>query len=380
MAAAPAAAPAAARATRLTFLVLGIVAAGWAPLVPEFKLRLGLDDAWLGLMLLGVGAGAFAVSPFVGFGVARLGVRALVLGGGLGFCALLPLLTVLPGAALSLAALLAFGACAALMDVGINAQAAAVEQARDRKLMSGFHGLFSLGSLIGAALMSFALHLGAHPPAAAAGLGACGAAVLLSQVPGLLPRLDAKPARLALPHGRLALIGALCFIGFMAEGVVYDWSAVLLRFSRGQDAGAAGLGYAAFSVAMTFARLTGDAVLRALPPVLVLRAGALVSLAGFLLMCAVPALWSALAGCALIGLGLGNVVPVLFSAAARTPGIEPGVAISAAAAPGYVGLLAGPAIIGLFANLAGLPMALAGAGLLLLAVAAAARVAEDRHA
>ena len=354
--------------------------ATWAPLVPELKLRLALDDAQLGLMLLGVGGGAFAISPFVGLGVARFGCRALVLGGGMVFCALLPLLTVLPGVAACAVALVAFGASVAVMDVAINAQAAAVEQAAGRKLMSGFHGLFSLGALFGATLISFALRFGASPFAGALCIALIGAAVLLSQAPGLLPRAEVTPARLLLPRGRLALIGALCFIGFMAEGAVHDWSAVLLRFSRGQDAGTAGLGYAAFSVAMTIGRLTGDAVLRRLRPPTVLRWGALLSLAGFLLMAAVPTLAAGLAGCVLVGLGLANVVPVLFSVAARTPGIDPGVAISAVAAPGYIGLLAGPALIGLAANLAGLPMALAGAGLLLLAVSAAARIAEDRNA
>ncbi len=175
------------------------------------------------------------------------------------------------------------------------------------------------------------------------------------------------------PPSRLVLIGALCFVSFLAEGVVLDWSAVFLRFSRDADGAAAGLGYAAFSLTMTFGRLTGDAVVQRFRPVPVLLAGSALAAAGFLLAACVLPVPLVLLGFALVGLGAANIVPLLFAAAGRIPGMSPGPAMSAAATPGYAGLLAGPALVGLLAGAAGLPIAMAGIGMLCLVIAGSAR-------
>lgn len=363
------------RATRAVFLVLGIVTAAWAPLVPDLKLRLALDDAELGLMLLCIGGGSLLAAPVTGLVVARVGCRAVMLGLGVVFCATLPAMTVLPGVGLTAVALVVFGATIAGIDVAMNIQAVAVERAAGRPMMSGFHGLFSLGGLFGASVVSVFLAAGVGSLGAALAMAGAGLVVLLSQAGGMLARAEGPGPVMALPHGRLVLIGGLCFIGFMAEGAVHDWTAVLLRFHRDAGPGTAGLAYAAFASAMTVGRLTGDAVLKRVAPVHVLAWGGALAAAGFLAMTALPSVAAALVGCALIGLGEANVVPALFSAAARSRRVDPSVAIAAVASPGYVGLLAGPALIGLAAQATTLPIALGGAGLLLLLITATARIA-----
>ena len=143
------------------FLVLGIVTAAWAPLVPDLKLRLSLDDAQLGLMLLCIGGGSLLAAPVTGLVVARVGCRAVMLGLGVLFCAALPALTVMQGVPMTALTLAVFGATIAGIDVAMNIQAVAVERAAERPMMSGFHGLFSLGGLFGASLVSVMLALGA---------------------------------------------------------------------------------------------------------------------------------------------------------------------------------------------------------------------------
>jgi predicted MFS family arabinose efflux permease len=370
-----AASPETVRSTRIIFLILGLVAAAWAPLVPDLKLRLALDDAELGLMLLAIGAGSLLAAPLTGLLVARHGGRRVMLVLGTIFCATLPALTILPGIPLTATALFLFGATLAGIDVAMNIQAVAVERACARPMMSGFHGLFSVGGLLGASLVSALLYFNATPLAATLIIAAAALALLLSQSQALLPRADSPATGLSLPRGRLALIGALCFIAFMAEGAVHDWTAVLLRFHRDAGPATAGLAYAAFATAMTIGRLTGDAVLNRLPHVHVLAWGAALAAAGFLTMTAIPTIPAALIGCALIGIGEANIVPALFSAAARTKGTDPSLAIAAVASPGYIGLLAGPPLIGLAAQATTLPIALGTAGLLLLLITATARTA-----
>ena len=208
------------------------------------------------------------------------------------------------------------------------------------------------------------------------------ALVVVAQLPALLPHdRDATPqaSGFVLAHGRVLVIGLLCALSFLGEGAVLDWSAVFLRFSRGFSEAAGGLAYAAFSVTMGIGRLSGDAWVARLGPARVLRMGGLAAAAGFALATATPWPATAIAGFALVGLGASNIVPVLFSAAGRLHerarerrprGRVPTI--------GYIGLLAGPALIGLVAQVTSLPVALACTGaLFILVVIASGKGARD---
>ncbi len=368
---------AATRSTRLIFLVSGIGMAAWAPMVPYAKARLGLDDAQLGLMLLAFGGGSMASMPFVGWLSHRFGNRRVIVASGWLLCLALPVLALAPNVAVLTAALLYFGVMLGAVDVAMNAHAVEVERRDGRVLMSGFHGLFSLGGLAGAAGMSVLLALGLPLPLAALAVSALLAALVLYLRDGLLPNVDGAAAGHApfrMPHGVVLLLGLLCFVSFMAEGSMLDWSAVFLRDFRGFAPSAAGIGYACFSVAMALGRLTGDRLIQRIGPVWAVRVGAGLAATGFALAASVPWPGASLAGFVLVGLGASNIVPVMFSAAGRLPGSSPAIAIAAVTMLGYAGLLSGPALIGFISRLAGLPLALAVVAGLLLLVAASARI------
>jgi len=365
------------RSTRLIFLVSGIGMAAWAPMVPYAKARLGLDDAQLGLMLLAFGGGSMASMPFVGWLSHRFGNRRVIVASGWLLCLALPVLALAPNVAVLTAALLYFGVMLGAVDVAMNAHAVEVERRDGRVLMSGFHGLFSLGGLAGAAGMSALLALGLPLPLAALAVSALLAALVLYLRGGLLPNVDGAAAGHApfrMPHGAVLLLGLLCFVSFMAEGSMLDWSAVFLRDFRGFAPSTAGIGYACFSVAMALGRLTGDRLIQRIGPVWAVRVGAGLAATGFALAASVPWPGAALAGFVLVGLGASNIVPVMFSAAGRLPGSSPAIAIAAVTMLGYAGLLSGPALIGFISRLASLPLALAVVAGLLLLVAASARI------
>jgi predicted MFS family arabinose efflux permease len=180
----------------------------------------------------------------------------------------------------------------------------------------------------------------------------------------------------ARPPAAALLLGFLCLIVFLTEGAMLDWSAVFLRSARHFDLADAGLGYAAFSVAMATGRLLGDRITAALGPGRVVRVGSLAAAAGLALATALPWPATALAGFVLVGLGAANIVPVLFSAAGRIAGASPGVSIATVTTFGYAGMLAGPAAIGFAARATSLSLALGGIAGLLLLVAAAAPVVQ----
>ncbi|WP_072761625.1 MFS transporter [Rhodanobacter sp. OK091] len=368
---------AATRATRLIFLTSGIGMASWAPMVPYAKARLGLDDADLGLVLLAFGGGSMVSMPLVGWLTHRYGNRKVISVAGLMLCVAIPLLAIVPNAPALAAVLLYFGAMLGAVDVAMNAHAVEVERRDGRALMSGFHGLFSIGGLAGAAIMSTLLALGLTLWASALAIALLLALIVLSQRSSLLPGVDDAAewsTVFRLPRGLVLLLGVLCFVSFLAEGSMLDWSAVLLRDFRGFSAASAGIGYACFSVAMAAGRLAGDRVVERLGPVSAVRIGASTAAIGFLLAAMAPWPAASLSGFVLIGLGASNIVPVMFSAAGRLPGNPPAISIAAVTMLGYAGLLSGPALIGFMAHASNLPVALAVVAGLLLLVAGSARI------
>ncbi|MGF6226153.1 putative MFS family arabinose efflux permease [Inquilinus ginsengisoli] len=363
-------------ATRAMFLICGTVTASWAPQVPLAKARLGIDDGVLGLALLGMGAGAMVAMPLAGFLAARFSSRLITALGGLVICLSLPLIILAPDALALGLALFLFGAATGSMDVAMNVQAAAVEARGGRPLMSSFHGMFSVGGLIGAGGASLMLGLGLSPLAVALAVSGLMLALLAAQAGSMLPpeRGAAQAGmRFTLPRGIVLVLGLLTFVLFQAEGAILDWSAVFLHEARGQDPAVAGLGYAMFAVAMAVMRLAGDGITSRFGGEAVVRLGSALAAAGFLLAILTPWPVAGLIGFALVGVGAANVVPVLFSAAGRVPGMAPGMAISTIATLGYCGILVGPAAIGFIADHIGLPAALGIVAALLVATAASAR-------
>ena len=363
--------------TRLAFLVAGLAMSAWAPLVPYAKARIGLDEGGLGLLLLCLGGGSLLAMPLTGVLSLRFGCRAVILWAGALTCLLLPGLACAPSAPLLALNLFVFGAAIGTLDVAMNVQAVIVERDSGGALMSGFHGLFSVGGFVGAGSMALMLWGGLAPLAAAAVLAFVSALLLAGAAPYLLREPDHAGAGgplFVMPHGAVIFIGVLCFIVFLAEGAMLDWSALFLTGARGLDAGRGGLGYAAFASAMTLGRLTGDRVVGRLGGKRVLLLGGACAAAGFLFAVLAPSAGAALLGFVLIGLGASNIVPILFSAAGRQKAMPAGLAISAITTIGYAGILAGPAIIGFVARAASLNVAFAGLGCAMLLVAASARL------
>jgi predicted MFS family arabinose efflux permease len=362
-------------ATRIVFFIAGFGMASWAPLVPFAKIRANIDDGLLGLLLLCLGAGSIVAMPLAGALAARLGCRLVIAVSTALMCLSLPFLATVSTIPQLVTALLLFGAGVGSLDVSMNIQAVIVEKASGQTMMSGFHGLFSLGGIAGAAGVTLLLGAGASPLAAVLSIVAGIAVALALFVSRLLPYGSKKegPA-FAIPHGIVLFIGALCFVVFLTEGSLLDWSAVFLTSVRGMDASHAGLGYAAFALTMTIGRLVGDRVVRRVGPIRIIISGGLCAAGGVALATLVPSWQVALVGYALVGAGCSNIVPVLFSSVGRQTIMPENVAIPAITTLGYAGILVGPAAIGFISHNTNLQTAFVVLAILLLGVAASGRL------
>ncbi len=363
------------RSTRIVFFISGFGMAAWAPLVPFAKARIMISDGVLGLLLLCLGIGSIVAMPAAAAFATRVGCRRVIIVSALLMCLTLPLLALVPSRPLLAAALLLFGASLGAIDVAMNIQAIIIERASGRPMMSGFHGLFSLGGIAGAAGVTGLLGAGAWPVAAALVVIVGIAAALVIAAPNLLRYGGRGDGPIfALPHGVVLLIGGLCFVLFLTEGAVLDWSAVFLTTVRGMDASYAGLGYAAFALTMTAGRLSGDRIVQHVGRAEIIVLGGMCAATGFALMTLVSSWPVAVLGYALVGAGCSNVVPILFTSVGRQTAMPENVAVPAVTTFGYAGILLGPAAIGWVAHVASLSAAFLILALGLIGVAASGRL------
>ncbi|CAM2154771.1 Uncharacterized MFS-type transporter YPO1221/y2967/YP_0917 [Pararobbsia alpina] len=348
--------PAARLATRLAFLVAGFGVAGWAPLVPFAKHRLGVDDGVLGMLLLCIGLGSVVAMVITGALSARYGSKPIIVAGGCGLAVILPLLAVVSTPLTLGITLLAFGASLGSLDVAMNIHAVEVERLEAKPLMSGFHALFSVGGFAGSSLMTLllSLHIGTL------------ASTLLCAVLMLIAILSARPRLIetasphdgpffAIPRGIVLLLASLTAITFLVEGALLDWSALLITGKGLVVAAQGGVGYMLFSIAMTCGRLGGDSLSARIGDRAMMFWGGVLAIIGFVVLLTAPVAALAMLGFVLIGLGASNVVPVLFRRAGSQRAMPSALAVAAITTTGYAGNLVGPAGVGFVAKGIGLP-------------------------
>lgn len=367
-------------AVRIAFLVAGFGIACWAPLVPFAQARLAVDAGVLGVLLLCLGVGSVTAMALTGMLCNRYGTPPVVLLSGLGMAFTLPWLAVAPAAWALALILMLFGAFLGTLDVAMNINAIEVEKRGNEPLMSGFHGMFSVGGFAGASWMTVLLSLGATPWwAALAGAALMVLAMVVAKSRFLHTATSADGPLFVMPRGIVLLLAVLAAVLFLVEGAMLDWSALLMTQTQLVAPEQGGMGYMLFAIAMTVGRFTGDAIVARLGDRRTLTMGGAIAVSGLILVLAAQSRVPALTGFVLIGLGASNLVPVLFRRAGQQSAMPTAFAVSAVTTTGYAGILLGPALIGFVAKAASLPAAFGLlAGLTLLVPLSAKHVSSIR--
>ena len=350
------------------FFLNGFGLASWFIHIPSVKEQLGLNEQQLGLALLGTGLGSLLTMWLSGWLMGRFGSRRILILATLCFAFSLVFPVWAPNLVLLTVSLGFLGGCNGLMDVCMNNQAAYFEALAGRPVMSSFHAIWSLGGWCGSLLGSLFLlnqqlstwHL------AFLGLLIVGGVVWLA--PSLLRIASEHGPIFALPTREIAIFALLCLIAMLSEGAVADWAGVHLRDDLGTPYALSGLGFNAFAICMAGGRFVGDRIVQRIGRERTVTAGALVGAIGLFFAALAGSPILSIIGFGLAGLGMSNIVPVLFSLAAlRIPGaIER--ATSSVFATGYLGFLIGPPLVGMFAQLFTLPVALAGTAVLVAGI------------
>jgi hypothetical protein len=262
-----------------------------------------------------------------------------------------------------------------MMDVAINANAVELEQSSGRAILSTTHGFWSVGGFLGGALGGPGIAM----------LGTSGHALMISAISLAVAalcwsRLVGAPVTSSVTKAAngpglwrqgwtIYLVGVMVLLSFVPESAVLDWSALYLSSHHGAGVAVSGLAFALFSACMAAVRFFGDPLRNRIGEMPLLRASGVISAAGMTIAALAPSGTIALGGFALAGIGLANLVPILFSVAGRHGGANPGAAIAAVSFIGYGGMLIAPTVIGVTAEQAGFPAVFLGLAGLLLFVA-----------
>jgi MFS family permease len=351
----------------LLFALFGLVMGSWAGRIPALAAGVHVSHAALSMVLLCGGLGAVVSYPVSAYLMGTYGARKTLLMSGLALLAVLVSIGMAPTVPRLMLSVLMLGITASTFDVAVNSAATRREKETGKSELSKLHGLGCAGGLAGATLGSLMASLHIAPGTQFLML-AGPLALVLCMAYQMLDMDDTteqvEKKKFALPRGPLALLGAIGFLGSMAEGSVADWSGVFLREHFHATDGLAPLALSAFSVMMLGSRLVGDRLKARYGAQSLVSGGSMMAAAGLFFAVLSPNAWFALVGFAVAGLGLSLVFPFVFSAA----GAQGPAALAGVASMAYTGSLMGPPAIGAIAQGVGMQAAITWIGVLALAI------------
>jgi fucose permease len=360
------------------FFIMGVLSMAWVPRIPEIKKSLGINNGQFGLVLLGATLGAVVGTQIVGRLVHHFGshsiLRIVTVTMPVGLILMARSTHNVPAMFASLF-FMAFGYVG--IDVSVNTQAVAIEKHLNKRYMSSFHGLWSLGSFVATLIGGVIAHF-VSPEANLIGLGLAAIAINFVAAQFVLKNSEDGHEGDEDSEGKIPLFGrkyiVLWLIGvaligaLLPEGAVSDWSAILLKENMGIGKGLNATGFGSFALAMIVSRLIGDKVLTALGPVKTVKLGGYFGGIGMGLGIALGVPLShhhKILGLVIInigfiiaGLGIGPMVPAMMLAAAALPGIAPSVAMARIGIIGMGAYFIGPTFTGGLAQWFNLPVAM----------------------
>ncbi len=334
------------------FFMAGLCFASWASRIPDIKLKMHLNDAALGGVLLALPVGSMITLLFSGWVISRYGSKRVV-----SFAAVCyPIILVFMGAAENLyqlvPAVFLFGMIGNLCNISINTQAVGVEKLYNRSIMANFHGIWSLAGFTGAAIGTFLISKELSPFIHFSIIAAISALVILYMQKFAIEKdaVHTGSSFFVKPDKMLIQLGVIAFSCMICEGTMFDWSGVYFQNVVKAPKEYTTLGYAAFMGTMAGGRFIGDRLVNAFGKQRILQFSGLIIASGLLLAVILPGIITATIGFLLVGLGVSSVIPLVYSTAGKSTTLSPGLALTAVSSIGFVGFLLGPPMIGFIAE------------------------------
>jgi MFS family permease len=347
-------------ATSFFYFGMGFCFASWASRIPDIKSFLDLSEGELGTILFALPIGQLTAMPFSGKLVTRLGSRKVLL-----FA--LPLYAFcltnigLAEETWQLAlGLFLFGVCGNFSNISINTQGVYTEQIFRKPIMGSFHGSWSLagfcGALVGLLMLAFKLSPYQHFVIVFAIVGII---IFINyrfliKVKAVKQKIDIPKPQFKMPDKSLIWLGVIGFCCMASEGIMFDWSGVYFKDIVKAPGALVILGYTSFMITMASGRFLSDILVRKYgAKKILLVSGVTISL-GLYTAVAFPFLIPCTIAFMMVGFGVSNVIPIVYSTTGRTSTLPTGEALTIVTGISFLGFLMGPPIIGHIAELTSL--------------------------
>ena len=348
-------------AVTLTFVLNGLAVGSFVARLPDIKAHLEISNATLGTALLSSSIGVFlALGPSGKFcakyGSAPVAFRASIL---------LAVATGLLGLVFNLAwfcfSLFIFGFALAFQDVAMNSHAVALEHKSEKRMMSVFHGMFSLGGFVGGLIGGLFSQAKVTFNIQTLVVGTFVALVALYAQSRWLPADADKHEFIKEERARrrpkvLWVLGFFGFCAALSEGSAGDWGGILTRETFHASHFVSALPYIAFSATMVIGRFSGDRLAHRFGAPKILSAGGALASIGLAIGLLIGSSLGVVLGWLFLGLGLSVVIPLLFSAAGTIAAtqfkgqVAPSQAVAIVSGISYFGFIVGPPTLGFLAD------------------------------
>lgn len=353
------------------YFSMGLSFASWASRIADIKTGLRLTEAELGTVLLALPLGQLVTMPISGRLVTRYGSRTIL--------SIAILLYVFQLTNIGWASsgwqlgimLFLYGVVGNLSNISVNTQGVLAENLYGRSIMTSFHGVWSLAGITGALIGTLMINLALSPRIHFLAVAGLVLIIVFSTRKYLIPGTSASPQKkkfLSRPDPVLVQLGLIAFCSMAAEGAMFDWSGVYFREIVGAPSSLVLLGYISFMTMMAAGRFVGDRVIARIGRQQTIRFGGILITAGLLISVLFPALVTATIGFLIVGIGVSSIVPTVYSTAAKSAKVAPGMALATVSSISFLGFLVGPPVIGYIAHVSNLRFSFAAVALLGIAI------------
>ncbi|RAI99723.1 fucose permease [Chitinophaga skermanii] len=334
------------------FFINGLCFASWASRIPAIQAHLHLSEAGLGSVLLAIPIGSAVSLPLAGWIITKFGSRPVMICAAILYASLLAVIGTTQTVFALVCTLFCFGMMGNLGNISTNTQAVGLEILYGRTIMSSFHAVWSLAGLAGAGIGMLMVNLHWEPMQHFFTVAAFSFLCILLTFKFTLQQSTQQTSKqpiFVMPGKPLITLGIIAFCCMICEGAMYEWSGVYFKKVVDSPPGLVTMGFTAFTFATTSGRITGDAVSLRLGVQKTLICSGLLSTLGLAISVIFPYIGTAMLGFFLVGLGVANIIPIVYSRAGKSTTMQPSMAIAAVTSLGFLGFLTGPPLIGFVA-------------------------------
>ena len=344
-------------ANAIFFFVSGFGYTTWTSRIVYIQQSLHLNEELLGWALLALPAGLMLTMPITGRMLSTFSSSRIMLVGAIAFNLMLGLLGFTTEYWQFIAILFFFGSSRNILNLSINTQSVGVQKLYKKSIITTFHGIWSLAGFSGAVFSLIMVQFKVPPTwhLLIVSIGLCLIAFLAW--PNTLhekPEPQERKPIFSLPDQQLLKFALICFASMACENVMYDWSGVYIHKAVHASKEVATAAFVVFMIAVTTGRFAGDKIVNKRGIKVVLQYSGSLIVSGFAIAIIFPYTISAIAGYALVGVGVSCMVPLVISAAGKSKTLSGGQAIAAVSTVGYLGFLLVPPLVGFVAQAANL--------------------------